>query len=222
MMKSTILPYLEQIKELEIHHGRVPQYSLNIELPLTHTLQRLTLSQSASSWMYGRTFKVLIEFHNDYSPILHDGLQIDLPACTTLDFIDCPMDYFRCLSCSNVQNIRLNDLSGQARFDLTRFKGLHDFLFTLSCLQNIYISVLHGLGMDSLIHFAFCDAREQGAWRDIRSVEAEIIFPLVPSEASAFFDQTVRHRPRYEKWWRTFTVTKKLANVVTLNASWTQ
>jgi hypothetical protein len=221
--KVPILPYLEQIKTLEIQHGVIPEYSLGIDLPLTHTIQRLTLHQSTSSWMYGRTFKALIGFHDYWSPTLHEvGLPIDLLACAILDFAYCPMGYFPFLSCLAVQIFRLRHFSGQAKCDLTHLNLLRDFLFTLSCLRNLYIHVLHGSGIDSLINFVFCDAREQGVWRDIRIVDVEIIFPSFSSEASDFFDQTVGHRPRYEKWWRTFTVTQKLANVVTLNASWTQ
>jgi hypothetical protein len=214
-----ILPFLEQIKELYISVGRFPEYSLNIELPLIHTLQRLTLRQSTSSWMCGRTFKALIEFHNYWPPVLYDGPQIDLPACTTLGSIDYPMDYFHFLSCSNVQNFRLNDNSSQPEFDLTHFNSLHDHLLTLSRLQNIYITVSHGSGIDSLIDFVFCDVREQGVWRDIRSVEVEIMYSPFSSEASDFFDQTVGHQPRYEKWWKTFTVTMECANVVKFNGS---
>jgi hypothetical protein len=218
-----ILPYLEQIKELYIYVGRLPRYSLDIELPLTRTLQRLTLDHTTSSWMHARSFKALIEFSHYWLPVLYDGLHIDLPACTTLDFIECPIEYFRFLSCSNVQKFRLQDFSAQAKFDLMHFNSLHDFLFTLSCLRNLYIHVRHGSGVDSLIHFVFCDVREQGVWPDIRIVEVEIkILALTSAQASDFFDQTVEHRPRYEKWWKTFTVAKKHADIVTFNASLTQ
>jgi hypothetical protein len=216
-----ILPYLEQIKEPYIHVGRLPRYSLSIELPLTHTLQRVTLRKATSSWMYGRTFKALIEFHDYRSPGLYDGPPINLPACTALHFIECPIDYFPFLSCSNVQNFRLQHFSGHAKFDLTHFNSLHGFLFTLSCLQDIRIKVRHGSGIDSLLDFVFCDARDQGVWRDIKSVEVEIMsrFFVIPPEAPDLFNQTVRRRPRYEKWWKTFTVTMEFVNVVKVNAS---
>ena len=58
-----ILPYLEKIEWLQISRGSIPEYPLNIDLPLTHTLQWLKLCHSTSfSWMLGRTFKALREF----------------------------------------------------------------------------------------------------------------------------------------------------------------
>jgi hypothetical protein len=63
-----ILPCLEQIKRLEIWHGIIPAYSLNIDLPLVHTLQWLRLGYSTFSWMLGRTFKALREFQV-YEPL---------------------------------------------------------------------------------------------------------------------------------------------------------
>jgi hypothetical protein len=41
-----VLPYLEQIKELAIGGCSIPAYSLDINLPLVHTLQKLVLKWS--------------------------------------------------------------------------------------------------------------------------------------------------------------------------------
>jgi hypothetical protein len=216
-----ILPYLEQIKKLEIWRGVIPGYPLNLDLPLTHTLQWLELRESTFYWMLGRTFKALREFQNHWSPLApeslskHKGLQVDLPACTTLEFGDCPIDSLRFLSCSNVQDFRWRQLSACTSFDLPALKSLRDFVLPLSCLQNLYIFVPQALGVDSLMQFVFCGA---GVWRDIRSVGVRIEFNS-SSEASHFFYQTVGDQQRYEKWWKTFTVTKEYAIMVAVNAS---
>jgi hypothetical protein len=205
-----ILPHLEQIKTLELHHGRIPEYSLNLDLPLTRTLQGLYLRHTTSSWMLGRTFKTLRQFRNYFSLIRetsgHEGLQVNLPACTRLELDRCPMDYLRSLSCSNVQKFYLILISWVPS-DLTVWDSLHDFVFILSCLQKLYIEFLQPLETDSFLRFVFHEAREQEVWRDIRSVEVKISSNYL-SEASDFIDQAVEHQQCYKKWWKAFTVTK--------------
>jgi len=218
-----ILPYLEQIERLKISHGSIPEYSLNPDLPLTHTLLWLELRRSTFFWMLGRAFKALREFRvfgapdepEDHSR--YEGQQVDLPACTTLELMYCPIEYLRFLSCSNVQILRWSQRESQP-FDLAALNSLHDFLFNLFCLQNLNISFPQALGIDSLIDFVFCGASERGVWRDIMSVEVEIWFNS-PSEASHLFDKIVGHQQRYEKWWKSFTVTRRLAITVNINAS---
>jgi len=219
-----ILPYLEQIERLEISNGSIPEHSLNIDLPLTRTLQWLKTCRSTSfSWMLGRTFKALTEFRvtapldEPENHSRHEGLQVDLPACTTLKLFHCSMDCLRLLSCLNVQILHWYPLSFQT-FDLAAFDSLHHFLFNLSCLKTLNISLPRGLGIDSLIDFVFCGAPEHGVWRDIRNVEVEIWFNS-SSKVSRFFDQTVGHQLRYENWWKSFTVIRRFARTVTFNAS---
>jgi len=218
-----ILPYLEQIERLEIRNGSISEYPLNLDLPLTHTLQWLELRASTSSWMLGRTFTALREFRVDQPPdesgnySRHMGLQVDLPACTKLELARCLIEYLRFLSCSNVQILRWYQRPSQT-FDLAAFNSLHDFLFNLSSLQNLYFSFPPGLGIDSLIDFVFCGASEHGAWRNIRSVEVKIWFiRSSESNASRLFGQTVGHQPRYEKWWKSFTVTVTQQYIITVN-----
>jgi len=212
--KILILPYLEQIERLEISSGSISEYSLNLDLPLTHTLQWLELHHSTSSWMLGRTFKALRYFWVSSAPdesenhSRHEGLQVDLPACTTLKLGYCSMYYLRFLSCSNVQILRWYQDSYQTTFNLAAFNSFHNFLFNLSCLQNLEISVPQGLGIDSLLDFVFCGASELGVWRAIRNVKVKIVCRAI-SEASHLFDQTVGLQPHYEKWWKSFTVTDK-------------
>jgi len=218
-----ILPYLEQIERLEISRGSISEYSLNHDLPLTHTLQWVGMFRSTSSWMLGRTFKALREFRVVEPPdepenhSRHEGLQVDIPACTTLELIRCPIEYLRFLSCSNAQILCWSQLF-QPTFDLAAFNSLHDFLFNLSYLKYLDIYVPQGLGIDSLIDFVFCGALEHGVWREIRSVKVEI-WLYFSSEASHLIDQTVGHQPRYEKWWKSFTVTQKFERRVMINAS---
>jgi len=223
-----VLPYLEQIERLGIRDGTIPDYSLNLNLPLTYTLQCLVQVTSTSSWMLGRTFKALREFRArvvSFEPdnhSRHEGLQVDLPACTTLWLIFCPMKYLHFLSCSNVQILRWTQTRYET-FDLAAFNSLHDFLLNLSCLQNLDIFVFQGLGTDSLFSFVFCGAPEHGVWREIRTVEVKIEFNQnlygYSSEASDFIDQRVGHQPCYEKWWKSFTLTRRDSDTVTINAS---
>ena len=163
-----ILPYLGQIERLKILGGSIPVYDLNFDLPFTHTLQSLVLG-SSTRWMLGRTFKALRDFRVPFPPderknhSRHEGLQVGLPACTTLELHHCPTEYLRFLSCSNVQILRwYHHRSFQTTFDLATFNSLHDFLYNLSCLQDLDIVVRQGLGIDSLIDFAFCGASEHG------------------------------------------------------------
>ena len=208
-----ILPFLEQIKKLEITFGMIPEYPLNLDLRLTQTLQYLKLKGSTSSWMLGRIFKALREFQTNRPFFLpedlsgHEGLQVGLPACATLKLGNCSLDYLRFLSCSNVQSFRWSQSAAWTTFDFTALSWLHDFLFTLPCFQKLYISISLRAGPDSLIQFVFCDAREQGVWRDIRSVEVDVE-PDSSSEVSHFFDRIAGHQQLYEKWWKEFTVTK--------------
>ena len=207
------LPWLEQIKRLEITLGKIPEYSVNLVLPLTQTLQCLKLDESTSSWMLGRSFETLREFQIkrlSFVPVEisdPEGLQIGLPACTELQLEDYPFNYLRFLSCSNVQSFRWSYFLARFTYDLTVLNTLHSFLFNLSCLQNLYINISLVSGLDPLIQVVFRDAREHGVWRDIRSVEMEV-WHGGSSEGSHLFDQTVGHQHFYEKWWKEFTVTE--------------
>jgi hypothetical protein len=209
-----ILPYLEQIEKLKIWRGTVPEYSLNIDLPLTHGLQCLKLRSSTSSWMLGRTFKALREFKDALprdklgNQSKYEGLQVDLPACTTLELEDCPIGYLRSLSCPNVQIFRWTQYSAWSTVDMAALNSLHDFLFNLSCLEQLYISIFSYSEPDSLVQLVFCDARDQGVWQGIRGVEVKVWVDAV-LEAPRFLNQTVRHQWHYGKSWREFTVTKE-------------
>ena len=213
------LPWLEQIKALDIGFGKIPEYSLNLDLSLTQTVQCLKLDVSTSSWMLGRSFTALRDFQiKRLSFVLedmsgHEGLQMRLPVCTALQLVDYPFNDLRFLSCSNVQSFRWSYFLARITFNLTALNSIRDFLFNLPCLQNLYITISPDSGLDSLIQTVFYDAREQGVWQDIRSVGLKV-WHGGPSEGPDLFDRTVGHQHLYEKWWKEFTVTKE-------NQGWT-
>ena len=185
-----VLPYLEHITVLEIYHGTIPAYSVDIALPLVHTLQRLRLTHSTTSWMLGRTFMALNECELWY---LTDGMsgcegpQVDLPACTTLRLAGNPVNY-SLSSCPNVQILELRPDGEPEADDVTFteavFKPLHDFILNCSRLQELTISLNHYVGLDPLIHFVFCGACEQGVWNYIMSAEVRVFFYEDPEEDS--------------------------------------
>ena len=202
-----VLPDLEQIKRLVIRGGTIPVYSLNIDLPLVHTLQWLELVSASFSWMLGRTFKALRTFNicgsQDELKALarHEGLQVGLPSCTSLQLRDISVNYLHSLSCPNIQTLEW----WQFAIVKAAPKSLHNFLYNCSGLQNLRLLFPQHLGVDSLIQFVCCDAREQGAWRDIRRVEVKVW--VTASSGNDFFNQINGDQQRYERWWKKFTVT---------------
>jgi hypothetical protein len=176
--------------------------------------------------MLGRIFKALKEFQNHWSRLgtaklsRNEELQVGLPACTALELVYCPIEHLRFLSCSNVQILRWSQSSASPTFDSTALKSFHNFVIPLSSLQNLNILVPQTLGIDPWIHLVVCGAWGQRVWRDIRSVKVQIQFNS-SSEASHFFDQTVGYQQLYEKWWKTFAVTKEVGGWfhVNVNAS---
>jgi hypothetical protein len=222
-----ILPCLEQITRLEIWHGIIPAYSLNIDLPLTHTLRWLRLDYSTFSWMLGRTFKALREFQVDKSPDTPESqsrqqeLQVCLPFCTTLKLRNLSVNRLHCFSCPNIQVFRLQHPPVWPTISGVALKPLHDFLWNCSCLQKLEIVISQDVGLGSFIQSVFYDARKQGVWRDIRSVEAKVRFTGSSRNGRyRFFSQTVGHQQGYKKWWKECTVTMEdLPTMVIVSAS---
>jgi hypothetical protein len=223
----TILPFLDELKRLVIWHGIIPAYSLTHYLPLFQTLQSLRMGHSSFSWMLGRTFKALREFSaGDLLDTLevqvgHETLQVVLPACKTLKLWDFSANHLRFLSCPNVRTLQWGPPPALPAIDAEALRSLQDFLFTCSRLQTLDIPILHHSGRDSLIQFVFCDALEQGLWRDIMSVRVRVTFTGSPSEDRYhFFSKMVGHQRRFDKWWKEFTVTNDgMAMMVTVRAS---
>ena len=210
-----LLPFLEQIKELKIWGGIIPAYSLNIDLPLVHTLQQFLLWYSTFDWMLGRTFTALkdVTFYHHWGRSKdfmsgHKELQVGLPACTTLKWKDISVFFLHFFSCPNLQTLQWWERSEHFTVDEAVLKSLQDFLLDCPCLQRLEVVIHHCLGLDSLVQFALCDAWEQGVWKNIGSVEFMVIFH--PSNAgNPFFTQMAGHQQHYRKWWKEFTVTKE-------------
>jgi hypothetical protein len=217
------LPYLVRMKRLVVDHGPIPTYSLNIDLPLVHTLQWLRLRSSSFSWMLGRSFKTLREFYLEEPQdkperqSRYDGLQVGLPACTTLMLYNFPYPHF--FSCPNVQMLRLTILPRWRAIDEAALKSVHYFIPRGFCLQNLEISIYQYVGLDSLIQLVFWDAWGQGVRGDIRSVKVDVDFGDSKHDRDHFINQTVRYRQHYEKWWHEFTVTKERFMRVLVRAS---
>ena len=209
--KVTFLPFLKQIERLKIQNG-ISERPLGIDLPLIHTLQRLELRDSTFSWIFGMTFKALGEFRvhgkmfNPRADVSRDeGLQVDLPACTLLELVNFPTNHLHLFFCPNLQILRWED-PFSFHVDPAPFRSLRDLLCNAPCLQRLEIRNRGYLEREPLLQFLFCDTWEEGAWRDIRSVEVDFQF-TDSIEASSFFDRVAGHQQHYEKWWREFRVT---------------
>jgi len=222
-----ILPCLEQIKRLEIWDGIFPTYPLDIKLPLIHTLQRLILRCSSFSWVLGRTFEALREFHVADLPDAPEtlsrleGLQVALPVCTTINLRSFSANHFHFLSCPNVQILHWEQPPALPVIDAAALKSPQNFLCTCSNLQKLDILIPHHLGRDPLIQFVFWDALEQGIWQDITSVEVKVSFKgYSGNDRHHFFTQMVGRQRHFDKLWKEFTVTENgLVMMVTVRAS---
>ena len=212
-----LFPCLEQIKRLEIVGRGILADHLKSDLPLVKTLQCLKLRYSTFSWMLGRTFRALREFVVDelsygYENLSHhEGMQADLPACTILRLGSCPHDRLRFLSCPKVQIFHFVQHVGCPTISEAARKCLTDFLCRCSHLQELKIHIGEELGSeDSLVQFVFGDAREQGVWRDIRSVEVMVrLSGSSRKYENRSYAWMVGYQQHYEKGWKEFTVTEK-------------
>ena len=218
-----ILPYLEQIKRLEIWDGIIPVYPLKIDLPLTRTLQWLKLDFSTSFWMIGRSFKALREFEFYERPTFHElpeghkGLQVDLPLCTTLKWRGSE-GFLQLLSCPNVQIFHLQEGAMWSILVDGVPQSLTKVLFNFPCLKQLVIrTFMDGCLAHPLLRLVLCEARKRGVWRDIRSVDVMIRGTAFSS--GIILSEAVEHQQDYEKWWEKVKVTKENANLITINAS---
>jgi hypothetical protein len=209
--ETHILPYLGHIKDLAILHTRIPVYSVDIDLPCVHTLQKLELKDSTYSWMVGRTFHTLKEytFYNwmyaSENLSAYKGVQVNMPACTKLEWSGCAEAY-TLLSHRNVQILDLHFLD---IIDKVVVNSLHNSLSNSPCLQELGIRIGCCLGLDSLIQFIFCNAPDQGVWQDIRSVNLKLLFVTIDVEdLDHFLNERVKETQHYQKWWELLTVSE--------------
>jgi len=215
--KTDLLPFLEQVRWMRIKYSYIPAVPLHTDLPLVHTLCELVLECSTFSWMLGRTFAALehCKVYGDTTegpPMWREELQVKLPACTTLTW-ESSVICFPFISCPKVQRLRWLGRDYNLTLDEVVLKSLHGFLFSSSCLQELLISIRHSSRPDSLIHFVFCDAWEQGVWKDIRKVKVVVQFVSADTRDRSF-NQMVGQRHYYGKQWKEFEVTAKAAFVI--------
>jgi hypothetical protein len=203
--ETHILPYLGQIKDMVIWRTRIPAYSVDIDLPCVHTLQKLELRDSTYSWMVGRTFHTLKEcsIQNSSEDLsAYKQVQVHLPACTKLEWLGSAVDYMH-LSHPNVQILELH----LGTSDEVIPKSLHNFLSNCPCLQELMIEIDHCSGLDSLIQFVFCDAQEQGVWHDIRGVELNDW--QYDSDQDQIFNDIAGQTQHHQKWWKELALSRE-------------
>ena len=204
--KFDLLPFLTQVKRLQIKFSSIPTYSLDTYLPLVHTLQQLVLDHSTFCWMLGRTFRALKECNFFWSTevskdlSMFKGLQVDMPVCQTLKWKYSSVTFPPFFSCPNLQVLEWRPHGHGFAFSV---KSLHDFLLNCPSLQMLEISTNWYMGLASLVQFIFCDAWEQGVWQDIRSVELGV---WGSGSQIKFFHQIGGDQQHYGRRWRKFTV----------------
>ena len=195
-----ILPYLEQIKELTVYESTIPPYSLDINLPLVHTLQYLMLVVSSCPWMSGRIFKALKRIKIDDCPNGgHNDPPLHVPACTELEWFN--QVAAPSFSCVNLQKFSWRNYM---TFHMVDLRSLFDFLLNCPSLQSF--DCLFHYESASVIQFVFCDTQEQGVWKDIRSVRVEL-WGMEDDEMDNV-TQKYEHEQQVMKWWKEFTVSR--------------
>jgi hypothetical protein len=221
-----ILPWLEQIKELIIWESRIPRYSLDVELPLVHTLQKLAVDSSPISWMLGRSFTALKSCCL-YGPsdTLEDlsrckGQQVDMPACTSFEWERNSIIPFPFFSCPNLQFLKWFPTRSTIALDEAVLKSLHNFILRCSGLQRLQIFTLPHLGLNLLIELLFSDLKKQRALQDIREVQVLTFFED-SSAMMEFSKDMAQCEQYYKKWWNEFTVDHqdRISCVVDIKAS---
>jgi len=102
-----LLPHLHQLEEFTASHLLLPDYQDDDDLPLVHTLRRLTLRSVSIQWMSGRTFHDL-ESCNLIFPlhrhVLHT-FRTTLPTCKHLFFEGYPLDILNGVSAHKVTRL---------------------------------------------------------------------------------------------------------------------
>lgn len=87
-----ILQYCKRLVILELEGITLPFYSEDTDLPLVHTLRKMTLVHTSIGWMSGRTFPALKECRvllADHDP--RDELRMThFPVCAVLEYMNRP------------------------------------------------------------------------------------------------------------------------------------
>ena len=78
-----VLPFFHELRELSLCFVDIPPFTCDVDLPLVHTLQRLSLRESTLVWMDGLVFTQLQRFEVDeYSWPSTFKQKVEMPACT--------------------------------------------------------------------------------------------------------------------------------------------
>ena len=100
---ADILPYFENLEELEAYRLHLPTYSHDVDLPIVRTLRRMNIKIVSVQWMAGRTFPALADctiIWPHHPETLRPQGGVSLPVCTQFTYDDHliePMSEFRLL-----------------------------------------------------------------------------------------------------------------------------
>jgi hypothetical protein len=85
--RLNVLPLFQQLKELSLFNIQVPHAALGVDLPVVHTLKRLSLQSSTLAWMDGQVFAQLERFDVDEKG-WPDSFKhkVQMPTCTCVQF----------------------------------------------------------------------------------------------------------------------------------------
>ena len=126
---ADILPCFENLEVLEAYRLHLPTYGHDVDLPIVHTLKRMSIKAVSMQWMYGRTFTSLEDCtiiwpHHPETICPRDGIDlrggIDLPVCTQFTYasrLTQPLSEFRLPKLDNmvVRNEAWNGRRGSAQ-----------------------------------------------------------------------------------------------------------
>ena len=82
-----VLPFCHELRELKLFYVDIPSLAPDVDLPLVHTLQKLSLGYSTLAWMDGLVFTQLKRF-GVYEPVSLEAFKqkVGMPACTHIVF----------------------------------------------------------------------------------------------------------------------------------------
>ena len=112
-----LLPHLHQLESFTASHISFPVYYYGTDLPLVHTLHRLSLKAVSIQWMSGRTFHVLehctliFPLHRQ---VLHTFKAV-LPNCRHLTFQGVPLDILNNISAKKLIHLSVTCSSSFGR-----------------------------------------------------------------------------------------------------------
>ena len=83
-----VLPYFHELRTLDLSRVDIPPLASEVDLPLVHTLQTLSLRESTMSWMDGLVFTQLQSFTvNECHWPKTFKRKVGMPACTYILFV---------------------------------------------------------------------------------------------------------------------------------------